>query len=138
LSRQIIAGSTLALTMFLEVLLYLVVVLWWLLPPLLAAEGCTVWSGLSQWVDLLRRNLGWAFVYQTMAVSLGALISLPFLLLIAPLFLPSFYPPDGLQEMAGVTRFALLGLACAPILTYWITSNVFIYLNLRYGASSRR
>jgi hypothetical protein len=138
LIRQVIAGSALTLSMFLEVLLYPVVVLWWLLPPLLAVESSTVWSGLSQWFNLLRRNLGHAFLYQAMAASLGVLVSTPFLLLIAPLFLPSFTPPQALQAVAGVTRLILLGLSCAPMLTFWVTSNVFIYLNLRYGTSGRR
>jgi hypothetical protein len=71
-------------------------------------------------------------------VGLGVLATAPFLVLIAPLFLPTFYPPKELQEVAGAMRFFLLGLACAPMLTYWIVANVFIYLNLRYGASSRR
>jgi hypothetical protein len=136
--RQIIGGSALTFSMFLEVLPYVVFVLWWLLPPLLTAEGCPLWSGLSQWWDLLHRNLGQALLYQTMAASLGALVTIPLLLLIAPLFLSFYHPPEGLQEVAGTMRDVLLGLACAPLLTYWITANVFIYLNLRYGTSNRR
>jgi hypothetical protein len=138
LSRQVLAGSALSLCTGLEVLLYPVVVLWWLLPPLLAVETCTVWNGLSQWLNLLRGNLGQALLYQSMAAGLGVLVSIPFLLLIAPLFLPTFHAPEGLQDVAGATRCVLLGLACTPMLTFWTTSNVFIYLNIRYGSSSRR
>ena len=136
-SQQILAGSVLALGMVGEALLRLVFFFWWLLPPLLVVEDCTVWTGLRQWLTLLNRHLGRVFLYQTMAVGLGVLVTAPFLLLIAPLFLPTFYPPEALHEVADGTRFLLLGLACAPLLTYWITSNVFIYLNLRYGASGR-
>jgi hypothetical protein len=137
-SQQILAGSVLAVAMLVEALLWPVFVFWWLLPPLLVVESCTVWSGLRQWFALLRRHLGQVFLYQAMAVGLGVLVTTPFLLLIAPLFLPSFSPPEALQEAARGTRYLLLGLACAPLLTYWITSNVFIYLNLRYGAGSQR
>ncbi|HTU18042.1 MAG TPA: hypothetical protein VMG10_08255 [Gemmataceae bacterium] len=137
-TQQILAGSVLALGMVAEALLWPVFFFWWLIPPLLVVEDCTVWAGLRQWLTLLRRHLGRVFLYQTMAVGLGVLVTAPFLLLIAPLFLPTFYPPEALQEVAHATRFVLLGLACAPLLTYWITSNVFIYLNLRYGANSRR
>lgn len=137
-SQQILAGTVLVLGMVVEVLLYAVLFFWWLLPPLLVVEGCTIWSGLRQWLLLLRRHLGRVILYQTMAVGLGVLVTAPFLLLIAPFFLPSFYPPEGLQDVSGRTRLVLLGLACAPLLTYWITSNVFIYLNLRYGATSQR
>ncbi|GEM_PF-1297455 len=137
-SLQILAGSVLALAMLLEALLWPVFVFWWLLPPLLVVEGSSVWSGLRQWLALLRRHLSGVFLYQAMAVGLGVLVTAPFLLLITPLFLSSFVPPEALQEAARGTRYLLLGLACAPLLTYWITSNVFIYLNLRYGAGSRR
>jgi hypothetical protein len=137
-SQQIIAGSVLALGMAGEALLWPVLVFWWLMPPLLVVEDCTVWTGLRQWLALLNRHLGRVFLYQTMAVGLGVVVTAPFLLLIAPLFLPTFYPPEALQEVARGTRYLLLGLACAPLLTYWITANVFIYLNLRYGASGQR
>lgn len=137
-SQQIVAGIDLAVGMILEVLVYLVFALWWLLPSLLAAENCTVWSGLGQWLSLLRRNLGSVLLYQVMAVAVGGLLTVPFWLLIGPLMLPSFYPPEELHEVASAMRLVLVGLACAPLLTYWIIANVFIYLNLRYGASSQR
>jgi len=137
-SQQILGGTALVLSMVGEVLLYPVFFFWWLLPPLLVVEDCTVWSGLRKWLVLLRGHLGRVFLYQTMAIGLGVLVTAPFLLLIAPLFVPSFYLPEELQEAARGTHCLLLGLACAPLLAYWITSNVFIYLNLRYGTGSRR
>lgn len=137
-SQRILGGTALVLGMAGEALLYCVFFLWWLLPPLLVVEDCTVWSGLRQWLVLLRRHPRRAFLFQTMAVGLGLLVTAPLLLLLAPLLPPTFYPPQPLQEAARGTRFLLLGLACAPLLTYWVTSNVFIYLNLRYGASNGR
>jgi hypothetical protein len=136
--QKIIAGTSLTLGMLLEVLLYPVFLLWWLLPPLLAAESCPVWSGLAQWLSSLRGNLGSVFLYQALAVAVGGLVSLPLLLLISALFLPLFQPPDGLQEVASGVRAFLLGLAYGPLWTFWVTANVFIYLNVRYGASNRR
>ncbi len=132
--QQFLGGAVLVLCILGEILLYPVFFLRWLLPPLLVVEGCTAWSGLRQWMDLLRRHRGHVSLYQAMAVSLSLLVTAPFLLLIAPLFLPSFSPPAGLQEVFQEIRLFLLGLACAPLLTYWITANMFIYLNLRYGA----
>jgi hypothetical protein len=136
-TRHVLGGTTLVLCMAAETLLYPLLFFWWLLPPLLVVEGSTAWSGLRQWLALLRRHLGRVLLYQTMAVGLGVLVTVPLVLLMAPLFLPTFYPPEGLQQEASGTRYLLLGLACAPLLTYWSTSNVFIYLNLRYGAGSR-
>jgi hypothetical protein len=136
--QQIFAGIALAVGMVLEAILWPVFFFWWLTPPILAVEECSVWRGLRQWLALLRLHLGRVFLYQMMAVGLGVLLTAPFLLLIAPLFLPTFCPPEELHEVMGGTRSVLLGLACAPMLTYWIVANMFVYLNLRYGASNRR
>ena len=136
--QQLLGGTALVGGMIGEILLYPAFFFWWLLPPLLVVEGCTVWSGLRQWLALLRRHLGRVVLYQTMSVGLGVLVTAPFLLLIAPLLLSSFHPPEWLQEVSRATRLFLFGLACIPLLTYWTTSNVFIYLNLRYGAGSPR
>jgi hypothetical protein len=136
-SQQILAGTALALGMVVEALLWPIFFFWWQMPPLLVVEECTVWRGLSQWASLLRRHLGRVFLYQAMAIGIGLVLTAPFLLLIAPLFLPSFYPPPELRDVVSGTHALLLGLACAPFWTYWVTANVFIYLNLRYGATHR-
>lgn len=130
---QILGASAVVVGMVGEVLLYPAFFFWWLLPPLLVVEGCTIGDGLRQWLGLLRRHLGRVLLYQTMAVAVGLLVTAPFLLLIAPLFSSAFHPPEGLEEVTHRTRLCLLGLACAPLLVYWTTSNLFIYLNLRYG-----
>ena len=124
--------------MVLEVALWAVFFLWWLLPAILAAEDCSIGRGLRQWLDLLKKRFRGVLMYQAMALAFGAFLTVPMFMLIAPLFLPSFCPPEGLQEMAGEVRSRLLGLAFSPMLTFWIVANVFIYLNLRYGASGRR
>ncbi len=136
--RQTVAGTALALGMVLEAFLWPLFFFWWLMPSVLVVEECSLRHGLRRWLALLRQHLGRVFLYQTMAVGLGMLATAPFLLLIAPLFLPTFCPPQELHEVADGMRAVLLGLACGPMLTYWIVANVFIYLNLRYGASGRR
>ena len=138
IGREVASGTVMVLGMVGEALLWTVFFFWWLLPPVLVVEESSVWRALRQWYALLRRHLGRVILYQSMAVGLGVLVTAPFLMLIAPLFLPTFFPPQALREVAGTTRAVLLGLACAPMLVYWIVANVFIYLNLRYGAGSGR
>jgi hypothetical protein len=138
IGREVASGTVMVLGMVGEALLWTVFFFWWLLPPVLVVEESSVWRALRQWYALLRRHLGRVILYQSMAVGLGVLVTAPFLVLIAPLFLPTFFPPQALREVAGTTRAVLLGLACAPMLVYWIVANVFIYLNLRYGAGSGR
>jgi hypothetical protein len=136
--RQSAAGAALALGMVLESVLWVVFFFWWLLPPILVVEECSIGRGLWQWVDLLRKHFSGVLLYQALALSFGVLLTAPCLLLIAPMFLPSFCPPEGLLDLTESVRYRLLGLACSPMLTFWIVANVFIYLNLRYGASGRR
>ena len=134
--EEITAGSALALGMILEALVWPVLLFWWLLPPIFVVEGSSLLRGLRQWLTLLRQHLGRVFLYQVLAMGLGMVLTAPFLLLIAPMFLPMFQPPEPLYEVASRTRFVLLGLACGPLLTYWIVANVFIYLNLRYATKN--
>jgi hypothetical protein len=134
--QQIAAGNALALGMILEALIWPVFFFWWLLPPIFVVEGSSLVSGLRHWLTLLRQHLGRVFLYQALAVGLGLLLTAPFLLFIAPMFSPTFTPPEPLHEVANRTRFVLLGLACGPFLTYWMVANVFIYLNMRYGAKN--
>lgn len=136
LGQEIAAGSALTLGMILEALLWPVLSFWWLLPPIFVVEGSSLVRGLSQWLALLREHLGRVFLYQVLALALGLLLTAPLLLFIAPMFLPTFTPPEPLHEVASRMRFVLLGLACGPMLTYWIVANVFIYLNLRYGTKA--
>jgi hypothetical protein len=136
LGHEIAAGSALVVGMVVEVLLWPVLWFWWLLPPIFVVEGNSLLRGLRQWLTLLREHLGRVFLYQALALGLGLLLTAPFLLLVAPMFLPIFQPPEALYEVASRMRFILLGLACGPMLTYWIVANVFIYLNLRYGTKT--
>ena len=136
LGEEIVGGSALVLGMILEALLWPVLWFWWLLPPIFVVEGHSLPRGLGQWLALLRQHLGRVFLYQALALGIGLLLTAPFLLLIAPMFLPMFQPPETLHEVASRMRFVLLGLACGPFLTYWIVANVFIYLNLRYGTKN--
>ena len=99
--------------MVLEGFLWPVFFFWWLSPAVLVVEDCSVWRGMRRWLALLRQHLGRVFLYQTMALGLGVMVSAPFLLLIAPLFLPTFCPPEGLEDVVGAARLVLLGLACA-------------------------
>jgi hypothetical protein len=132
--REAAAGAALGLGMMLEVCLWPVFLFAWLLPPVLVVGGCSVWRGLRDWLSLLRQHLGRVFLYEAMAVGLGALTSAPFLLLLIPLF--GWYVDEPLLLLAGWTRAVLTGLAAAPLLAYLIVANVFIYLNLRYSTSS--
>jgi len=136
LGEEITGGIALVLGMIVEVLLWPVFWFWWLLPPIFVVEGNSLFRGLRQWLTLLRQHLGRVFLYQALALGLGLLLTAPFLLLIAPMFLPTFTSPEPLHEVASRMRFVLLGLACGPMLTYWIVANVFIYLNLRYGTKN--
>jgi hypothetical protein len=143
-ARQAAADVALVLSMVFETLLWPLCFLAWLAAPILAVEDASIGRGLWRWLSLMRQDLGRAFLYQAMAVGLGLLLTAPFLLLLVPVLSRGLVPAlevkvaVELEPVASLTRSILFGLACAPLLAYWIVAHVFIYLNLRYGVSNRR
>ncbi len=122
--------------MLLQVALWPVFVIALLLPPILVVENCTVGAALSQWLRLLRVDLGRVFLYEALALGLGLaatlLLALPWLALV------SYQPQSELQPAVRFTLWVLAGLALSPLLAYLMVANVFIYINLRYESSRVR
>jgi hypothetical protein len=135
--RAVGAQAALVVGLVLEVGLWTLATLLLLLGPLLVVERCGVWSGLRQWLALLRRQLGRALLYEALAAGVGALAGLP--LFLPLLALAATYQPDpSLLPTAQITQGVLGGLALTLLLAYLIVANVFIYLNLRYPSGGRR
>jgi hypothetical protein len=109
-----------------------------LLGPVLVVEECSVFSALRQWFGLLRAYPWQVFLYEALALGLGAVVTVP--LVLPLLVLPAFDAGlDGrLTAATAFTRQVLTGLALAPLLAYLVVANVFIYLNLRYEYGDRR
>ncbi len=119
--------------MLLQVVLWPIFVVALLLPPILVVENCSVGKALSQWLRLLRIDIGRVFLYEALALGLGLaatlLLALPWLALV------SYQPQPELQPAVRFTRWVLAGLALAPLLAYLMVANVFIYINLRYESA---
>jgi hypothetical protein len=134
--RVVGAHAVSAAGMVLEVGLWPIAALLLLLGPLLVVEGCSAWSGLRQWLGLVRRHFVRALLYEALAVGLALLAGLAFALPLAAL---SAHAPDPrLLSTAVFTRDVLAGLLLTLLLAYLIVANVFIYLNLRYEAGAGR
>jgi hypothetical protein len=124
--------------MLFQVVLWPVFVVALLLPPILVVENCSVGKALTQWLRLLRVDLGRVILYEALALGLGLaatlLLALPWLALV------TYQPAPELQPAVRFTRMVLAGLALAPLLAYLVVANVFIYINLRYESApvSRR
>ena len=129
-----VAAAVLAASgMLLQVVLWPVFIVALLLPPILVVENCSVGAALSQWLRLLRLDLGRVFLYEALALGLGLAATL---LLALPWFaLFSYQPQLELQPAVRFTRMVLAGLALAPLLAYLVVANVFIYINLRYESA---
>jgi hypothetical protein len=107
-----------------------------LLAPILTVEGCSIGTALLQWLRLVRRQFGRAFVYEAMAFGLGLVITLP-------LFLPlmtfmTIYHNKEIHAAVLATRTVLATMALGPLFAYMVVANVFIYLNLRYEFAAAR
>lgn len=119
-----------------EVLQWPVYALSFLLAPILAVEACSSGTALFQWLRLLRRQFGRAFVYEAIALGVGFVITLP-------LFLPQFtfltiYHYPEIEQAVRETRTVMWTMALGPLFAYMAVANVFIYLNLRYETGAPR
>jgi hypothetical protein len=132
--REAAAGVALVVGMVLEIGLWPFFFFAWLVVPILVVEDCSAVRALRLWLAFLRRNLVRIFLYQAMAVGLGILVTVPFVLMVLPLY--GWPVAERLLPLAHWTRAVLIGLAGGPLLAYWIVSNVFIYLNLRYASNA--
>jgi hypothetical protein len=138
-SSDVGANTTLVLSMFAEVALWPIFGLALLLPGLLAVENCSAASALVQWLRLLQRDLGRAFLYEALAVGVGLVATLPLLFPLLPFAGTSFEHFDPrLGPAVVVTKTVLTCLAFAPLFAYLVVANLFIYLNLRYEMAHPR
>ena len=117
---SVVAGCCL----FLEVLCWPLLAFTLLLAPILVVEDCSIWRGFTAWLTILRQHLGRVAIYQTLVFASAAVLTLP---LLAPLWLT--FGGRGASE---IPLYLLLGVAMAPVLTYLLVAQVFVYLNLRY------
>jgi hypothetical protein len=107
-----------------------------LLAPILAVEGSSIGTALLQWLRLVRRQLGRAFVYEALAFGMGLIITLP--LFVPMVTLDKIYKIERMQHAIQAARIVLTAMAIGPLFAYMAVANVFIYLNLRYETGTPR
>jgi hypothetical protein len=130
ISADVMATVAVTTAMIAEVLQWPVYGLSLLLGPILAVEGCSVGGALLQWLRLIRRQLGRAFVYEALAVAVGLIITLPLIVPLATFV--SIYNFEAIKDSIKAARTVLQAMALGPLFAYLAVANVFIYLNLRY------
>lgn len=129
------SGTVIVLALVLQVALWPLSVLVLLLPPIFVVERVSFLAGFRQWIALLRKHGGRAFVYEALALGIGIVLTLPFLL---PLLSFLVAPVDPRIDAAVLaTLQIMIGLAVGPLILYLSVANVFIYLNLRYEVGER-
>lgn len=129
-AREGLIGVAGALRLLLEALawpLALLAVL--LLGPLLVIEECPLGQGLGEWLGLLCRHPGRAYLHEALALVLAVAVAFP---LLAAFGIAAWSAGEPLSRTEHGTLSILAGLALAPALAYLSAANVFIYLNLRY------
>ncbi|MSQ95650.1 MAG: hypothetical protein EXR98_13970 [Gemmataceae bacterium] len=98
------------------------------LNPILVVEEYSIWQGLRDWLSMLRQLLGRIYLYQAIAFTFAAVVTLP---LAAPIVL-AFGDPRQLS-LGEMRPFNLLvGVSLTPMLAYLLVAHVFVYLNLCY------
>ncbi len=107
-----------------------------LLGPILVFENGSAFTALRMWVGLLRRHFGRIVLNEAAAVTIGALLSVPFLLPV--MATAAFRLEDRLAVVVRNTRIMLTCLALTPALAFLAVANVFLFVNLRYDTGNRR
>ena len=93
------------IAMVAEVLQWPVFALSFLLAPILTVESCSIGTALLQWLRLVRRQFGRAFVYEAIALGIGLVITLP---LYFPLMtFVTIYPEPKIHAAVVATRTSL-------------------------------
>jgi hypothetical protein len=128
---DVLAGVVTAVALVVQVLLWPVPGFALLLAPLILIEECSVVRALRLWWGLVRGRPSRIFLYEALAIALGSIAAVPFVLPVALAWASA--PAIGLAGTIAQATLALLtGLALTPLIAYLIVANVFIYLNLRY------
>lgn len=130
----ILSGIAVVVSLILQAGLWALLGLSLLLAPVVVVEEVAMHQAITQWWALVRQNLGRVILYESLAIALGSVMTLPFLM---PVMLASVNGFDfATPGVAGTTRALLVGCALTPLVAYTVVANVFIYLNLRYEFST--
>jgi hypothetical protein len=128
---EAVVGGVSAARVVVEVALGPLLGLALLLAPVVVIGERSVPGALAEWAGLLRRHLGRAFLYETLALVLGVAVSF---LLAVPVALAAWScTPAELANPVVLSVLTLLGaLALTPLLAYLAVANAFLYLGLKY------
>lgn len=131
LGNRVLAAAISIVGLLCEVVLWVVIVLTWLLPPILVGEEYSLVGGIREWLGLIASHFNRIALAEVMTLGVG-------LLLAAPVFLPiqralthfSFYLPQPIETMA-------IALSATAFLTVVAVGNVFIFLDAKYEQPER-
>lgn len=126
LGTRVLAGVVSFVGLLCEVILWVVIVLTWLLPPILVGEEYSLVGGIREWLGLITSHFNRIALAEVMTLGVG-------LLLAAPVFLPiqralthfSVYLPQPIETMA-------IALSATAFLAVVAVGNVFIFLDAKY------
>jgi hypothetical protein len=123
-------------SVFLEALLWPLVLLLLPLGPLLAIEECSAFRGLLRWSALVRRHFVRLLLAEGLALGIALLLNLPLALLL--LLLRTRVVVPELELPTRIAEVVVVGVGCSLLLGYLVVANVFIYLHLRYESAAQR
>lgn len=126
LGSRVLAATVSIVGLLCEVVLWVVIVLTWLLPPILVGEEYSLVGGIREWLGLIASHFNRIALAEVMTLGVG-------LLLAAPVFLPiqralthfSLYLPQPIETMA-------IALSATAFLAVVAVGNVFIFLDAKY------
>jgi hypothetical protein len=114
-----------AVGVIVEVVLFVLIGLTWMLAPLLIIEEAPLISGVREWLGLVRDHWNRVVLAEILALILGTVVTLPIFRILE-------YAIGRFPHLPPALSFAAYGVALTPFIAFMAVANVFIYLDVKY------
>jgi hypothetical protein len=125
IAERVAAALISALALVVEMLLWLLIGLTWLLAPPLVAEELPFAVGVREWWRMIRDHFNRIVLAELLTLALGALIAVP-------IAVPVYFAISSYPQLPLPLRTLAYGIASAGFVAFMAVANVFIYLDVKY------
>jgi hypothetical protein len=108
-----------------EVVLFILIGLTWLLAPLVVIEETPLIPGVREWLGLIRDHWNRIVLAEILTLTLGTVVTLPIFRILE-------YAIGRFPHLPTAASLAAYGVALTPFIAFMAVANVFIYLDVKY------
>jgi hypothetical protein len=114
-----------AVGVIIEVVLFILIGLTWMLAPLLIIEEAPLMPGVREWLGLIRDHWNRIVLAEILTLILGTVVTLPIFRILE-------YTIGRFPHLPAAVSLAAYGVALTPFIAFMAVANVFIYLDVKY------